>query len=156
MRTRTAGRGGWRGEGVRGLRMLPRRHAVLVVATGALVFAGGLVCAGSAAAITPTITEFSAGLTSGGGPSSIAAGPDGNMWFLEYLGPGRIGKITMGGVITEVATGGVTPGFSASTQPAGIAAGPDGNLWFTEGKNPGRIGKISPATARSRRLPQVG
>jgi virginiamycin B lyase len=36
------------------------------------------------------------------------------------------------GEITIVATGGVTPGFSADTRPLGIATGPDGNVWFIE------------------------
>lgn len=104
------------------------------------------VAAAPAAAITPTITEFSAGLTHNGDPSSITPGPDGNLWFLEYASPGRIGKITPSGTINEVATGGVTPNFSANTQPAGIVTGPDGNLWITEGRNPGGIAKIDPAT----------
>lgn len=58
-------------------------------------------------------------------PNKIAAGPDGNMWFTESLG---IGRVTPAGVITE---------FSAAISAdsglfEGIAAGPDGNLWFTE------------------------
>src|SRR5262249_38518359 len=72
------------------------------------------------------ITEFSAGITPGGQPLDITAGPDGNLWFTEEF-PDRIGRITPAGVITEFSTG-LTPNF----QPRGITAGPDGNLWFTE------------------------
>src|SRR5262249_29248993 len=62
-------------------------------------------------------------------PSSITAGPDGNMWFTET---NAIGRISLDGTLTE---------FPA-TGPGNIVAGPDGNLWFTE---PSAIGKITPA-----------
>jgi streptogramin lyase len=71
-------------------------------------------------------------------PQGITAGPDGNMWFID---PGsaptwipKIGKITLGGVIT-LYDGAGTYGF-------GITAGPDGNLWFTTSD---AIGRITPA-----------
>jgi hypothetical protein len=41
------------------------------------------------------VTEFSAGITAGSGPSGIAGGPDGNLWFTEYNGD-RIGRIGAG------------------------------------------------------------
>ena len=72
-------------------------------------------------------TDFSANAY----PSSIVRGPDGNLWFTEFDSPGRIGRITPAGVVTEF-TGGITPGFSANSAPLAITAGPDGNLWFTE------------------------
>ncbi len=100
---------------------------------------------GPALAITPTITEFSNGITALGDPTSITVGPDGNLWFVEYQA-GRIGKVTPQGAITEVATGGVTPGFSSNPHIAGIVPGADGQLWFTEGTDPGRIGRIDPST----------
>ena len=52
--------------------------------------------------ITPsgTVTEFSTGITPGSVPKSIAAGPDGNMWFTEAFG-NRIGRITPTGTVTE-------------------------------------------------------
>lgn len=72
-------------------------------------------------------------------PSRIVTGPDGNLWFTEqgavgangcceptHPAPGKIGRITPRGHITEFTT--PTP-FS---NPAGITVGPDGNLWFTE------------------------
>ncbi len=72
-------------------------------------------------------------------PGRIVAGPDGNLWFTEqgavgangafkptHPAPGKIGRITPTGRITEFTT--PTP-FS---NPAGITIGPDGNLWFTE------------------------
>src|SRR5258705_12383884 len=42
----------------------------------------------------PTITGYAAGITS---PQGIAAGPDGNLWFTEENG---IGKITPAGAVT--------------------------------------------------------
>ena len=58
-------------------------------------------------------------------PVSIAAGPDGDVWFTEAEGD-KIGRITPAGTITEYSLP------TANSCPGGIAAGPDGNLWFTE------------------------
>src|SRR5204863_10138691 len=98
---------------------------------------------------TGAITEFSNGLVPNGDIRDIVPGPDGNVWFAQFASPGRIGMITPGGAITEVATGGVTPGFSADMNPDGIASGPDGHLWFTEfhqSSGAGKIGRLDPAT----------
>jgi streptogramin lyase len=73
-------------------------------------------------------------------PEDITAGPDGNLWFTEKAAPGRIGRITPAGVISEFSAG-----LTIGSQPESIVAGPDGNLWFTETANPGRIGRITPA-----------
>jgi streptogramin lyase len=105
---------------------------------------------------TGLITEFSEGLSSNPNIAGLAAGPDGNVWFTEYNPPGRIGKITPSGAITEVATGGLTPGFSFHSNPHGIVAGPDGHLWFAEGdegSGPGRIGRIDPTTGAVEEFP---
>lgn len=76
-------------------------------------------------------------------PSRIVTGADGNLWFTGQgaIGangcceplrpvPGRIGRITPSGVITEFTTPNSAGG--PVTNPAGIAAGPDGDLWWTE------------------------
>ena len=62
-------------------------------------------------------------------PLTIAAGPDGNLWFTEGNG-GAIGRITVTGVITEFRVP------NPNSRPFGITAGPDGNLWFTEEAGP--------------------
>ncbi len=67
----------------------------------------------------------------------IAAGPDGNLWFTEYIAT-RIGQITTGGAIAEF------PIPTDHCGPVGIAAGPDGNVWFTE-TTADQIGRITPA-----------
>ena len=82
------------------------------------------------------VTEFTAGIATLGTIVGIAVGADGNLWFTEYTAPGKIAKITTGGVITEYPM--VNPGA-----PQGITAGPDGNLWFTVYTNPGIIGRIT-------------
>jgi virginiamycin B lyase len=70
------------------------------------------------------LTEFAIP-TGASGPSAIAAGPDGNLWFTEY-NANQVARITPGGVVTEFPV--PTPGSG----PYGIARGGDGNLWFTE------------------------
>ena len=79
------------------------------------------------------ITVFTTGLTADSHPTSIAAGPDGSLWFTESGNPGRIGRITTSGVITEFASG-----LTADGMPDAITAGPNGNLWFTEAGRPGQ------------------
>jgi virginiamycin B lyase len=75
-----------------------------------------------------------------GAPAKIAAGPDGNLWFVEGAsGYGRVGRITPAGEITELVPSG-SPGGGL-----GIAAGPDGSIWFTV--LPGQIDRISDLAA---------
>ena len=46
--------------------------------------------------------------------------------------------------IYQMATAGITPGFTSGNRPQWIAAGSDGNMWFTE--NPGgAVARITPA-----------
>jgi streptogramin lyase len=95
---------------------------------------------------THAITEFPISTTpgellipaAGVGPGSIAAGPDGNIWFTEssVLQIGVINLAT--DVITQIPTSGIVQG-------GGITAGPDGNVWFTE-IGPSAIAMIDPTT----------
>jgi virginiamycin B lyase len=78
----------------------------------------------------PTTTPNSA-------PNSIAKGPDGNCWFLEF-NPGNVASITPRGTITEYNIPGTGVG------PNQIVAGPDGNMWFTTTGN--TIGTINVKT----------
>jgi streptogramin lyase len=87
---------------------------------------------------TTAITEF-AGITLGSNPVGITAGADGNLWFTESGGVGKIGRMTPTGVITE---------FNIPTlfsNPQGITNGPDGNLWFAE-TDAFQIGRFNPIT----------
>ncbi len=77
--------------------------------------------------------------TADSGPTGIAVGPDGNLWFTEY-DASKIGEINPA---THAVTEFPTP--TADSFPRGIAVGPDGNLWFTEA-GPSKIGEINPTT----------
>jgi streptogramin lyase len=71
-----------------------------------------------------TVTTFDVGTISAS-RSSIAAGPDGNLWFTEP-DANQIGRITPAGQIT------LFTAPTAASQPTSIVAGPNGNIWFTE------------------------
>lgn len=66
-------------------------------------------------------------------PSTLALGPDRNIWFTETAGS-NIGKITRSGAVTEYNVGGGGNNY-------GITAGPDGRIWFTDWNNH-RIGTV--------------
>lgn len=74
---------------------------------------------------------------------NLTSGPDGTLWFTENA-PGRIGRITPNGQITDF------PLPDADNTPSSLASGPDGNLWFTQSYDPDqdqghhRIGRITP------------
>ena len=70
-------------------------------------------------------------------PYGICAGPDGNVWFVEFQVNGnKVGKVTPAGVITEY------PIPTSGSNPYDICLGPDGNLWFTEFTT-NKIGKFN-------------
>jgi hypothetical protein len=83
------------------------------------------------------------------GPSSLVAGPDGNIWFtstttrsLPNVGtPPAIGRITPSGEITEFRAG-----LNYASTPDGIIVAPDGALWFTD-RELGKIGRLLPSAA---------
>jgi virginiamycin B lyase len=81
-----------------------------------------------------TIASFKIPAT-GGEPTGIAVGADGNLWFTEQIA-NQIGRITPAGDITEF------PIPTADSWPMDIAAGPDGSLWFTESIRY-RVGRIT-------------
>jgi virginiamycin B lyase len=104
--------------------------------------------------VTPSgeVTTFGECLHTGPqytGPNSIAAGPDGNVWFTNHttrslpnIGtPPAIGRITPGGEITEYRAG-----MLYASSPDGIVAGPDGALWFTD-RELKAIGRLVPSSA---------
>lgn len=91
------------------------------------------LCVGASAMAMSPITEFPI-LSEYSGPTGIAAGPDGNIWFTEYENS-NVAKITPTGAITEYAIP------TTNAQPYSIAAGADGDMWFTQGI--GKIGKVN-------------
>jgi streptogramin lyase len=103
-----------------------RRRARVLAAT--LLGSACALATACAPAWAIETVEYRAGIAkhadqtlAGGQLGPIAAGPDGNMWFVERFG--RIGRITPAGVATEFG------GFPLLL--GGIAAGPYGAIWFT-------------------------
>jgi hypothetical protein len=97
------------------------------------------------------VTEYAPMSRSGTRPWGIAAGPDGNLWFVERTG-GRfanLGRITPSGVVTEYPAG-----LGVRVLLIGIAAGADGNMWFTDQQS-GRIGRITTGASVDTSRPAV-
>lgn len=69
-------------------------------------------------------------------PSSLTLGPDGNMWYSNYLGAPLV-RISLDGTQTDFP--------SPAGSLLGLAAGPDGALWFSA-SNPGQVGRIDSTT----------
>jgi streptogramin lyase len=65
-------------------------------------------------------------------PGAIVTAANGDLWFLDGRG---IGRITTAGVVTMFRD-------PAIVYPRGIAAGSDGNIWFT---NERAVGRLTPA-----------
>ena len=76
--------------------------------------------------VTHAVVEFG-GLSTGADAQAITAGPDGNIWFLEF-GTNSVGRITPSGAVTEFP---LPPGLQL-TQRQGeeLTAGPGGDLYF--------------------------
>lgn len=101
-----------------------------------------LAFASPAAAITPTITEFSGGLSSTDNPLDIAGGPDANLWFTDAGGGRALGLITSSRQISKF-----TAGLGGASSPRSITAAPDGDLWFTDDGSPPAIGQLATSGA---------
>jgi streptogramin lyase len=108
-------------------------------AVAALGLALLALSATASAAGTPTISEYSNGLSSDAGPLSIVTGPDGNLWFTQSGGTKAIDRITPSGAITVYKPGG-------SSAVRDIARGPEGNLWFTADAGSGQVDMLNPWT----------
>jgi streptogramin lyase len=93
----------------------------------------------ASASAAPTITEYSAELSTNAAPLGMVTALDGNSWFTQNGGTAAIDKVTPSGVITSYATGG-------ASAPREIALGPDGKLWFTESGGSAKIGTIDTQT----------
>lgn len=102
----------------------PSRLVLAVVAAVGLAVATVGVSSPAGAIVPVTITSFTQGISGAGQvPGTIAAGPDGNVWFTEYT-QDRFARITPAGVVT-------TFDLPKGHHPYGIVGGPDGNLWIT-------------------------
>jgi streptogramin lyase len=128
-------------------------QAIISFAAAAAIFALGLAGCKYSASAPPfpnpsgaptfppgTVTEAPIP-TAGATPIGIAAGPDGNMWFVESAGNkvARVVPATMS--ITEF------PIPTAGSRPIDVTRGPNGNpnMWFDEFAG-NRIASIVPST----------
>lgn len=109
------------------------------LAAGAVAFLAAsvlapIVEAGPAWAEAPigTMTKYTH--ASINGPSGIALGPDGALWFTNRTG-NSIGRITTAGLVTNFAAASIN-------SPLAITAGPDAAMWFSNA-NSSSIGRIS-------------
>jgi streptogramin lyase len=60
-------------------------------------------------------------------PWDVTSGPDGAIWFTDISDAGRIGRITLSGLVTDL-----FPTPTPASRPQGITVGSDGALWFVE------------------------
>ena len=110
---------------------MKKRFGVLIRLGAALAVTTTLVSPTIVAAFTPSVTSYT---TTSSYVSGLVAGPDGNMWYSSRAG-GKVGKVTLGGTVTEYAT-------PSSSDTPSITTGPDGNLWFVEYSN-NKVGKVT-------------
>ncbi len=98
---------------------------------------------------TGTIDDSHPTLTPNAGPTSIAQGPDGALWFTEN-NVAKIGRITTSGVMTEYP---LAPATSAN----GLVSGVDNNLYFgdTAQNKIGRISAITPSSVSEYSIPSA-
>jgi len=90
------------------------------------------------------ITRLTHGLSRRASPTAIAKGPDGAMWFTDFV-HSRVGRVTPRGAIAE---------WPVPDHPASIAQGPDGAMWFTTSAaddvdNQAGVGRITATGERS-------
>jgi virginiamycin B lyase len=62
-------------------------------------------------------------------PTSLALGPDNEIWFAEWKGP-NVGYVDTLGQVHEFAAG-----FGSNSNSFGIALGSDGRMWFCDPQN---------------------
>jgi len=114
-----------------------KSSAVISSLRTAGIILAALALAAPASALGP-ITEFPLP-NSGGWPSDIIAGPDGNLWFADS-GHGTIGRMTPRGEVAEVP-------IDSYYAPNALAVGPDGRIWVAAMNfdwGGGEIARVSP------------
>jgi streptogramin lyase len=153
-------------------------HALAVGSDGRIWFTDPTSLLVGAVTVTGQVTQYRFTPLSDSSdfrPRSIAAGPDGALWFTA--GVPAVGRITTDGQVSfftkgipgevdeiaagpgglwfpvpdhrgiwRITTAGEVTGFSGHFSPFAMAAGPDGNMWFSEFDRR-VVGRITPAGA---------
>ncbi len=116
---------------------LPKPAAVgaAVVILGAMASASA---ASTAAAVTPTITQFSSGLAATAEPVAITAGPEATLWF-GLRGATALGRSTLQGGISSYST-------LDNANVVAVTEGPEGDIWFLETGGGAKVGRLEPAS----------
>ena len=118
--------------------------ALAAVAAGASLALASVAPAAASVTLWPTCSSPPGGdyarCVTGAFPQSVAAGPDGAVWFTELRGQ-RLGRLR-DGTITEF------PLPRSDARPFGIAVDGSGNVWFTDLS--GGLGRLSAERARGR------
>jgi streptogramin lyase len=94
----------------------------------------------------PRPPGLAAGVAATPAPRHLARGSDGAMWFTDP-GDGSIGRVTMGGELSEYPIQGAAAGSGPASHlppavPDEIAIGPEGAPWFTEIGSP-QLGSVT-------------
>jgi len=114
---------------------MDRGRAFVVALAASLAFAGR---ADASLTLWPTCTSPPAGdyarCESGAFPQSIVPGPDGALWFTTARAD--LGRVTPGGLLTQVKVGVPGVGPVASGLLGGLTVGPDAALWFPAAHGP--------------------
>jgi hypothetical protein len=103
---------------------------IVAAPDGNIYFSSGL--ANQVLSITPSggVKVYDTTAVSPHGPSSLAVGPDGNVWFDEIFG-NAMGKVNL---TTHTVSKLTIASGSTLSSPVQLALGPDGNMW-TSGFN---------------------
>jgi len=110
-----------------------RRFAGIAVLAALAV----LGLAPSASALTPTISEFHAGLSGGSDPFGITSGPGPLLSFADSGATPALGSAATDGSISESSAG-----LPTGSKPQQVASGPDGSLWFADNGATPAIGRV--------------
>src|ERR1700737_3947511 len=86
------------GSAMRSWRGTWKSRAAAATAGLVLMSSGLILNTSKAAAAVGDITEYPLPATANGSPTSIAQGPDGNLWFIDSSG--QVAKMTTSGVVT--------------------------------------------------------
>lgn len=120
-------------------RLIPAFAIAILAGCGNGTVIGGGGIPTPAPSVSPNVSFEYSVPTANAGPATLAAGPDGYVYFTEESAS-KIARVSTGGTFGEIAT------TTASAGPLSIIVGPDSEMWFTE-NTAGKIAKMTTAFA---------